>query len=148
MAAPVPKEKHFLGRLLRTQQGRLGQQDGARNQTHELGISSSPHYSSDMEQQGKGRKVGGTTSCAAPRPPVFLLSRERVFLEGSPCISSSQKVAWRRGKLSSVSAADERMENSGTCLVATRSAMEESTADSSFLYIIHENRKTEPIISE
>lgn len=47
-----------------------------------------------------------------------------------------------------MSAADEMTENSGTCLVATRSAMEESIADSSFLYIIHENRKTEPIISE
>lgn len=80
VAAPVAKEKHFLGRLLRTQQGRLGPQDGARNQTRELGISSSPHYSSDMERQGKGRKVVALLLVPPALAPSFLTVKgEGVF---------------------------------------------------------------------
>lgn len=48
----------------------------------------------------------------------------------------------------SVRATDEMTENPGPCLVAILSAMEESISNSCFLYIIHENRKTEPITSE
>lgn len=83
------------------------------------------------------------------RPPIFLLSREKqgwgVF--GRVSVPSKQpEVARRRGRRSAA-AADEMTENSGTCLVARPSAVEESTSDSSLLYIIHENRKT-AIISE
>lgn len=62
-------------------------------------------------------------------------------------MAGSQKAA-RRRQGRSVCAADEMTANSGTCLVAIPSAMEESISNSSFLYIIHENRKTEPITSE
>ena len=119
---------------------------GARNQTRELGISSSPHYSSDTEQQEKGRKVVGTTSCVPPTPSFLTVKGEGVFGRVSLHIKQPEGSQGRGRR--SMSAADEMTENSGTCLVATRSAMEESIADSSFLYIIHENRKTEPIISE
>lgn len=92
-----PGRSIFLVILCAHSKAGLAPRDGARNQTRELGISSSPHYSSDTEPQGKGRKVVGTTSCAPSPPPVFLLSRERVSLKGSPCISSSQKVAGGEG---------------------------------------------------
>lgn len=62
-------------------------------------------------------------------------------------MAGGQKVARRRGG-SSVRAAHEMTENSGTCLVAIPSAMEESISNSSFLYIIHKNRKAQPITSE
>ena len=96
---------------------------------------------SNREKEGRW----GAPLLVQPPGPQFS------YCQGRGCLWKglhAYQVAWRRGRLSSLSAADERMENSGTCLVATRSAMEESTADSSFLYIIHENRKAEPIISE
>lgn len=62
-------------------------------------------------------------------------------------MAGSQKVA-RKRRRRSVKAADEMPENSGTCLVAIPSAMEESISNSCFLYIIHKNRKTELITSE
>lgn len=84
--------------------------------------------------------------CPLPTPSFLTIKGEGVFERVSMHIKQPEGSRGRGRR--SVSPADEMTENSGTCLVATRSAMEESIADSSFLYIIHENRKTEPIISE
>lgn len=83
--------------------------------------------------------------CPLPTPSSLTIKGEGGFERVSMHIKQPEGSRGRGRR--SVSAADE-MTNSGTCLVATRSAMEESIAESSFLYIIHENRKTEPIISE
>lgn len=96
------------------------------------------------------RKEGGGHPFLSPPHLGFLTIEvrrgDRVSLEGSPSMAGSQEVASRGRRF--VGAADEVAEHSGTCLVAIPSAMEESISNSSFLYIIHENRKTQPITSE
>lgn len=101
----------------------------------------------------KREEGGGLLFLSPPPPPAALFPYyggrrgDRASLEGSPCMAGSQKAA-RRRQGRSVCAADEMTANSRTCLVAIPSAMQESISNSSFLYIIHENRKTEPITSE
>lgn len=149
--SPVPKGKNFLGRHLGTEWDWLahtgqGQESNPWTRHQQL-----LHCSFDMGQQWKGRKVADTAPClSTPTPPFpYYQGRrgDRVSLGGSPCMAGSQKVARRRGGRS-VRAEDEMTENSGTCLVAIPSAVEESISNSSLLYIIHENRETELITSE
>lgn len=114
--SPVPKGKNFLGRHLGTEQDWVAHTGQGQEPNPWTWHQQLLHYSFDMGQQWKGRKVADTSPCLSTPTPLFPYYRgrreDRVSLGGSPSMAGSQKVARRRGGRS-VRAADEMTENSG-----------------------------------